>query len=56
MDVRMGRAAGVHTIGVSWGMHPRDYLTEAGAHRIVDEHFAHLPDVIEGVLLPAKTA
>jgi phosphoglycolate phosphatase len=35
-DIAMGRAAGVATIGVSWGYHPRDRLHAAGADCIVD--------------------
>jgi len=56
MDVKMGRAAGAHTIGVSWGMHPRDYLSEAGAHHIVDTHFAHLTEIVDGILDAGKKA
>ena len=36
-DVAMGRAAGVRTIGVSWGYHPVDRLVAAGADAIVDD-------------------
>ncbi len=35
-DVEMGRAAGVATIGVSWGYHPVADLVSAGAGQIVD--------------------
>ncbi len=35
-DVAMGRAAGMATIGVSWGYHPRERLVAAGADVIVD--------------------
>ncbi|MBI1214373.1 MAG: HAD-IA family hydrolase [Alphaproteobacteria bacterium] len=56
MDVKMGRAAGAHTVGVSWGMHPRDYLSDAGAHHIVDTHFKHLLEVIDGIFAASKTA
>lgn len=35
-DIEMGRAAGVATIGVSWGYHPVAHLRAAGADRIVD--------------------
>lgn len=34
-DVEMGLAAGVATIGVTWGYHPEDRLRAAGAHTIV---------------------
>lgn len=44
MDIVMGRAAGTHTIGVTWGAHTKDRLLHAGAHRIVETHF---PDVVE---------
>jgi phosphoglycolate phosphatase len=33
-DIEMGRAAGVRTIGVSWGYHPRAAL--AGAEVVID--------------------
>ena len=36
MDMRMGRAAGATAIGVTWGVHPREVLIDAGAHHIVD--------------------
>ena len=39
MDIRMGRSAGTHTIGVTWGAHPKGHLVEAGAHHIVETHF-----------------
>jgi phosphoglycolate phosphatase len=35
-DMLMGRAAGVGTIGVSWGFQPVDVLRAAGADLIVD--------------------
>jgi phosphoglycolate phosphatase len=34
-DMEMARAAGVTAIGVSWGYHPPEALTRAGAHYIV---------------------
>lgn len=34
-DVEMGVAAGVHTLGVAWGMHGPERLTECGAHAVV---------------------
>lgn len=34
-DMAMARNAGVGAIGVDWGYHAPDRLTEAGAHRIV---------------------
>ena len=36
-DVAMGRAAGMATIGVAWGYHPRERLEAAGADVIIDE-------------------
>jgi phosphoglycolate phosphatase len=36
-DVRMGRAAGMATIGVAWGYHPRARLEAAGADAIIDD-------------------
>ncbi|MFD1159075.1 HAD-IA family hydrolase [Roseovarius aestuarii] len=35
-DIEMGRAAGVHTLGVTWGYHPTDDLRAAGADLLVD--------------------
>ena len=35
-DIHMGLAAGVHTVGVSWGNHPAEELKSAGAHRLID--------------------
>ena len=35
-DMEMGRNAGVGTIGVTWGYHPRDRLRAAGAHQMID--------------------
>jgi phosphoglycolate phosphatase len=35
-DIAMGRAAGMATIGVSWGYHPRGRLEAAGAEAIID--------------------
>lgn len=35
-DIEMGRAAGVASIGVSWGYHPADRLRDAGAILIAD--------------------
>ena len=33
-DMEMGRNAGVHTLGVSWGFHTPDEIAEGGAHAI----------------------
>ncbi|MEJ0092119.1 MAG: HAD-IA family hydrolase [Methylocella sp.] len=45
-DMEMGRAAGVHPIGVAWGYHSGTELREAGAERIVAD-FAELLHLIE---------
>ena len=39
-DVAMGLAAGIHTIGVSWGFGERSELEAAGAHEVVDDFSA----------------
>lgn len=44
-DMEMGRAAGVATIGVSWGYHPVEALLGAGADRIVNRA-AEIPAAI----------
>ena len=43
MDILMGISSGTHTIGVTWGTHPKEFLADAGAHHIVETHF---PDVV----------
>lgn len=35
-DVAMGRAAGMATVGVAWGYHPRERLKAAGADWIIE--------------------
>ncbi|TRD12660.1 HAD-IA family hydrolase [Erythrobacter insulae] len=35
-DMHMGRAAGVRSLGVSWGYHPPQELLESGAEQVVD--------------------
>ncbi len=47
-DIAMGRAAGMATVGVSWGYHPRDRLAAAGAGAIVDD-FASLDAALAAV-------
>jgi phosphoglycolate phosphatase len=47
-DIDMGRAAGIHAIGVSWGYHPVDALTASGAGAIVDD-FAALPAALDRI-------
>jgi phosphoglycolate phosphatase len=39
-DVAMGRAAGMATIGVAWGYHPRARLEAAGADLVIDDYAA----------------
>jgi len=34
-DMQMAKAAGLRSVGVSWGYHQAERLTEAGAHRVV---------------------
>ncbi len=47
-DIQMGRMAGCHTIGVSWGYHQATALAEAGAGRVVDTAGA-LADAIDEI-------
>ncbi|HQU68970.1 MAG TPA: HAD-IA family hydrolase [Albidovulum sp.] len=47
-DVEMGRAAGIATIGVSWGYHPVAALERAGAGRIVTRA-AEIPAALEHI-------
>ncbi len=47
-DIEMGRAAGLWTIGVSWGYHAVDALHEAGATCVVDSYDA-LRDALETI-------
>lgn len=42
-DIAMGRAAGVQTVGVTWGYHPAAALAAAGAGALVDDFAALLP-------------
>ncbi len=53
-DMAMARSAGVRGIGVSWGYHPNEELTGAGAERIID-HFDELLQVLDGALDGAKS-
>ncbi|WP_424930595.1 HAD-IA family hydrolase [Amaricoccus tamworthensis] len=46
-DMEMGRAAGVRTVGVSWGYHPRARLEQAAPDVIIDD-FADLEEVLNG--------
>lgn len=49
MDIRMGRSAGTHTIGVTWGAHPVEHLMDAGAHHIVDTHFDDVTHTVKKI-------
>ena len=45
-DMAMGRAAGLATVGVAWGYHPRQRLLDAGADVVIDD-FAALDAALE---------
>lgn len=49
MDIRMGRAALAHTIGVTWGNHSKTLLVDAGAHHIVETEVNALVPVIKKI-------
>jgi phosphoglycolate phosphatase len=49
MDIRMGRSADTHTIGVTWGAHPKEHLQQAGAHHIVETKFDDLMHIIKTI-------
>jgi phosphoglycolate phosphatase len=49
MDIRMGRSAGTHTIGVTWGAHLKEHLVEAGAHHIVETKVPDVAPVIKKI-------
>lgn len=51
-DVAMGRAAGMATVGVAWGYHPRARLVAAGADVIIDD-FAALDAALARLGVPA---
>jgi len=36
-DMAMARAANAHALGVSWGFHTRDEITDGGAHAVHDD-------------------
>jgi phosphoglycolate phosphatase len=38
--MEMGRNAGVHTLGVSWGFHTEDEIREGGAHSVHHDYDA----------------
>ena len=37
-DIAMGRNAGIHTMGVSWGFGRADELEAAGAHEVLHDY------------------
>ncbi|HVI52697.1 MAG TPA: HAD family hydrolase [Candidatus Sulfotelmatobacter sp.] len=37
-DMLMARQAGAHALGVVWGYHPPEDLTEAGAHHLAEDY------------------
>jgi phosphoglycolate phosphatase len=47
-DIEMARAANVGALGVTWGYHHRDELTDAGAHIIIDDYTA-LPEALNRI-------
>lgn len=51
-DIEMGRAAGIRTIGVTWGYHPAAALTHAGADALIDD-FAALSETLDELGVPA---
>jgi phosphoglycolate phosphatase len=51
-DIAMGRAAGIHALGVSWGYHPVADLHGAGAHGVIDSFDALPPALAQ--LCPAS--
>lgn len=51
-DIEMGVAAGIHALGVTWGYHPPEALTRAGAAALLD-NFAALPAALERWGVPA---
>lgn len=51
-DIAMGRAAGMATVGVAWGYHPRERLAAAGADIIIDD-FADLDAALARIGVPA---
>lgn len=47
-DIEMGRAAGIHALGVTWGYHPPEALTRAGACTLLHS-FDALPAALERI-------
>lgn len=52
-DMRMGRAAGILSLGVSWGFGEADELTAAGAHQVFDT-FSDLRAGLENSVMASK--
>jgi haloacid dehalogenase superfamily, subfamily IA, variant 3 with third motif having DD or ED/haloacid dehalogenase superfamily, subfamily IA, variant 1 with third motif having Dx(3-4)D or Dx(3-4)E len=46
-DIHSGRAAGVYTVGASWGAFSRDEMLASGADVVID-HITTLPAAIQG--------
>jgi len=51
-DIDMGVAAGIHTLGVTWGYHPPEALSRAGAGALLDS-FDALPAALDRLCAPA---
>jgi phosphoglycolate phosphatase len=51
-DIEMGRAGGIHALGVGWGYHPVDALIAAGATEVL-AGFADLPAALDRIIGPA---
>ena len=47
-DIDMAHAAKVGALGVTWGYHHRDELSESGAHLIIDD-YAEMPGAISTI-------
>lgn len=48
-DMEMAKAAGCHALGVSWGYHPHEDLTKAGADMVIHD-YAELAAAIETIM------
>lgn len=55
-DMAMGRAAGVLSVGVTWGFQPVAALKEAGAHRIVHSYAELEPLLGRFLEIPSQIA
>ena len=49
MDIKMGLGAQAHTVGVTWGVHPRAHLEKAGAHHIVSTQANDIVSVVKSI-------